>query len=413
MPVSEVTPQQFEPLYWSKRKTNIREAKILVVDDSALIRELIGACLMTDGYSNVCYAENGKDALDVIDLEVPDLIILDLEMPVMDGFELCQRLRARQDTKIIPILIQSGRDTASDITLAFEYGASDMVVKPIKKYEILARTKVHLEHYFFVQKLTDFHDRIANELEQARKLQLDLCPSKKELTNLESLYGLKIGWYYEPSSELGGDIGGIFPISEQKMAFFIADFAGHGVAASLNTFRLQSWLHSHPQLHEHPDKLLEKLNNFLYHSLKRESYATMLYGCMDFKKSELKYASAGTCSPLLQSPDVEQNFSLCNSTGMPLGLRENWQYQNKFLPFKRGAKLILYSDALVEVDVSPGKFLGEEGLKDEINNIWKEKQTPNSLLKELVSNFEKRLGNEAPDDLTIVYLENTGDNYDQ
>jgi len=409
MPVPETIAPQMEPLYWSKQKTNIRDAKILVVDDSALIRELIGACLMTDGYNNVCYAENGQDALEVISLEVPDLIILDLEMPVMDGFELCQKLRLRPDTKAIPILIQSGRDTASDITLAFEYGASDMVIKPIKKYEILARTKVHLEHYFFVQKLTDFHDRIASELEQARKLQLDLCPSKKELKNLETLYGIKIGWHYEPSSELGGDIGGMIPVNEHTLAFYIADFAGHGVAAALNTFRLQSWLYSQSKYFEYPSKLLEKLNNFLFHSLKKESYATMLYGCIDLKSNVLTYAAAGTQPPLLHTPENDHNFSLCNSNGMPLGLRENWTYSNRSLPFGIGTKLILYSDALVEVERRPGEFLGEEGLKEEVSNIWKEKPTPQDLINTIVTNFQSRLGTEAPDDLTIIYLENSGD----
>ncbi|MEP4192173.1 MAG: response regulator, partial [Sneathiella sp.] len=221
-----------------KHDIKIRNAKILVVDDSDLIRELIGACLMTDGYYNISYAENGQDALEVIELETPDLIILDLEMPVMDGFELCKELRARQKTASIPILIQSGRDTADDITRAFDYGASDMVVKPIKKFEILARTKVHLEHHFFVEKLTDFHNRVASELEQARKLQLDICPNEEELESFRTLYGLAVGWYYEPSSELGGDIGGIYPIDENHVAFFIADFSGHGVAAALNTFRM-------------------------------------------------------------------------------------------------------------------------------------------------------------------------------
>ena len=270
-----------------KHDIKIRNARILVVDDSDLIRELIGACLMTDGYYNICYAENGQDALEVIELETPDLIILDLEMPVMDGFELCKELRSRQSTASIPILIQSGRDTAADITRAFDYGASDMVVKPIKKFEILARTKVHLEHRFFVEKLTDFHDRVASELEQARKLQLDICPSEEELASFRDLYGLNIGWHYEPSSELGGDIGGLYPIDETHVAFFIADFSGHGVAAALNTFRMQTWLASLSQHYMQPDEMLKILNNFLYENLKRGTYATMLFGCIDLKGETL------------------------------------------------------------------------------------------------------------------------------
>ena len=132
---------------------DLTQAKILVVDDSPLIRELIGACLATDDYQNISYAGDGLDALEQIDKEMPDLIILDLEMPRMDGFEVCKRLRDNPKTANIPILIQSGRDTAADITRAFDYGASDMVVKPVKKFEILARTKVHLQKRMLLQKL--------------------------------------------------------------------------------------------------------------------------------------------------------------------------------------------------------------------------------------------------------------------
>jgi len=393
----------------SAHNVKIKNARILVVDDSDLIRELIGACLMTDGYYNICYAENGRDALEVIDLETPDLIILDLEMPVMDGFELTKELRSRTDTAAVPILIQSGRDTAADITRAFEYGASDMVVKPIKKFEILARAKVHLEHRFLVEKLTHFHDRVATELEQARRLQLDICPSEDELNSFNDLYGLNVGWHYEPSSELGGDIGGIYPIDETNIAFYIADFSGHGVAAALNTFRMQSWLASSAKLYKTPDKLLFHLNNFLNQNLSRGSYATMLFGCIDIAENTLTYASAGTQPPLIFNKDTSNSFELRSSHGMPLGLREGWSYDLKSEPFEQGSKLLLYSDALVEVEHMPGKFLGDEGLLEEVNEIWSlDDLEANQKLPELIRRFHIRAGKTADDDLTIICLEHLG-----
>ncbi|MBL4907123.1 MAG: SpoIIE family protein phosphatase [Sneathiella sp.] len=408
MPVIEKERVQLEPLYWAKQDVSILDARILVVDDSPLIRELIGACLMTEGYSNVCYAENGQDALDVIKLDKPDSIILDLEMPVMDGFELCKKLRSNPEMEHIPILIQSGRDTAADITRAFDYGASDMVVKPIKKFEILARTKVHLEHRFFVEKLTDFHDRVASELEQARQLQMDICPSAVELNDLQNRYGLNIGWHFEPSSELGGDIGGIYPVSETKVAFFLADFSGHGVAAALNTFRLQTKLISESSLYEQPEILLSKLNSFLNKTLRKGSYATMLFGCIDIREGELVYASAGTQQPLLQLPENGPDFSLCCSKGMPLGLLKSWRYERKTVPFGRGARFILYSDALVEVECRPGELLGDAGLKQEVSQIWKTPNAHTVQMQKIIQNFLNRLNGETPDDLTIIYLENTG-----
>jgi phosphoserine phosphatase RsbU/P len=395
---------------WPINQNRLIDAKILVVDDSPLIRELIGACLMTDGYKNISFAEDGEDALVKIAGEIPDLIILDLEMPKMDGFEVCKRLRASPETRNIPILIQSGRDTATDVTRAFEYGANDMVVKPIKKFEILARAKVHLENRFLLEKLTSFHDRVALELEQAKNLQLDICPSAEELSSYREQYGVKIGWHYEPSSELGGDIGGVFPVSDTKLAVYIADFSGHGVAAALNTFRMQTWLASASEDFDRPHILLEKLNNFLCKNLNKGSYATMLFCCLDLENGQLHYAAAGCQPPLLQLPDKSSNFEICDSRGMPLGLRENWQYRSTTLPFTPNTKFLLYSDALVEVETSPDVFLGDEGLRDEVSQIWRTKPNLTQRMHEVVKRFRSRLGGEPPDDLTIIYMENINEN---
>ncbi len=394
----------------ARERESIFSAKILVVDDSALIRELIGACLLSAGYSNIQYSQDGKEALNAVKKEVPDLIILDLEMPVMDGFEFCKALRSEPETRNVPILIQSGRDTAADITRAFEYGASDMVVKPIKKYEILARTKVHLENKLFVARLEAFHDRVASELEQARRLQLDICPTPAELNEYRQRLNLNIGWHYEPSSELGGDIGGIFPISENKVAFYIADFSGHGVAAALNTFRMQTWLASATHLYATPDKLLSKLNRFLHRNLASGSYATMMFFCLDLNKQELCYSAAGSQPPLIQDPEKSKEFQLASSHGMPLGLRANWDYTEIKIPFRENCKIMLYSDALVEVKTSDDTYLGDEGLRDEVNEIWTENLDPEEILKNLVTNFHRRLQDEEADDLTIIYLENRNKN---
>ncbi|WP_169569000.1 PP2C family protein-serine/threonine phosphatase [Sneathiella limimaris] len=403
---SNLSPETQELDLSNEEQSALFSSRILVVDDSMLIRELIGACLKAGGYQNVQFAVNGLEALEMIEEEIPDLIILDLEMPKMDGFEVCKKLRANPQTRNIPVLIESGRDTAADITKAFEFGASDMVVKPIKKYEILARTKVHLENKIYIARLQSFHDRVASELEQARKLQLDICPQQNDLKDFAERYNLDLGWHYEPSSELGGDIGGILPINEHQIAFYVADFSGHGVAASLNTFRMQTWLASASDLYAHPDQLFNELNNFLNKNLSTGSYATMLYFCLDVKEGELTYAIAGSQPPLLQNPATGPNFEIMSASGLPLGLQSGWQYKSQTIPFGANCKVIAYSDALVEVEAEHGGFLGDEGLRDDLNRHWSADQSGNQILESLVTNFHKLTFGEQPDDLTIIYLEN-------
>ncbi|GLQ06954.1 PP2C family protein-serine/threonine phosphatase [Sneathiella chinensis] len=400
-------PRPSPTLLSSRTGMDISHARILIVDDSPLIRELIGACLQTEGYRNIGYAENGQDALDVIEETEPDLIILDLEMPVMDGFTLCQKLRSKDATRDIPILVESGLDSATDITRAFEYGASDMIAKPIKKYEITARTRVHLEHHFFVRALTDYHNRVASELEQARHLQFDLCPSDDDLALLEHRYGVRIRSRYEPSSELGGDIWGVLPVSDSQLAFYIADFSGHGVAAALNTFRLQTCLATLSGHYDRPAVLLNRLNTFLYRILKSGSYATMLFACLDLEAGLIRFAGAGSQPPLHMGNQPPASLQFCNSHGMPLGLRPDWEYQEYTVPFDPDMQFMLYSDALIEVEDSTGAHLGESGLCLDMQDILAGPERADPV-KALAGRFASRLGSQAPDDLTIFLIARTG-----
>jgi len=96
---------------------------------------------------------------------------------------------------------------------------------------------------------------------------------------------------------------------------------------------------------------------------------------------------------------------------MPLGLRANWTYDTHQVPFGKGAKFLLYSDALVEVPSGPNEMLGDEGLQVEASNIWKEKPSLQLGITTLIRNYNKRLTSllQSPDDLTVILLENTNE----
>ena len=151
-----------------------KDGRILVVDDSSLSRDILGACLRGAGYHDLSFAGDGRQALEAIEAQAPDLIVLDLEMPVMDGFELCHHLRQMEVGKNLPVLIQSGRDSPDDLVRAFDCGASDMVLKPIKKFELLARVRVHLEKGLILRQLMEYRERVALELKTARDMQAAL-----------------------------------------------------------------------------------------------------------------------------------------------------------------------------------------------------------------------------------------------
>jgi two-component system KDP operon response regulator KdpE len=118
----------------------MRPALILFVDDEKAIQRTMVPLLRSRGYS-VTTAETGKDALAAIDAERPDLVVLDLGLPDMDGVVVCERIRARSD---VPILILSARLTEPDKIAALDRGADDYITKPFSPEELLARVRAAL-----------------------------------------------------------------------------------------------------------------------------------------------------------------------------------------------------------------------------------------------------------------------------
>jgi CheY-like chemotaxis protein len=107
----------------------MKPTKILVVDDEARVREMLEFRLRLFGYE-VLLAANGREALALASKEQPDLVLLDVMMPELDGFQVCTRLKQGEETKGIPVVMLTARADAKDVTRAFSSGAADYVVKP-------------------------------------------------------------------------------------------------------------------------------------------------------------------------------------------------------------------------------------------------------------------------------------------
>ena len=117
--------------------------RILIVDDTPANIQSLAATLKEKGYQ-ISVATNGKQALDVLARVPPDLILLDVMMPVMDGFETCRRLKASEQWRHIPVIFLTAKSETADLVQGFELGAVDYVAKPFNAHELLARVNTHL-----------------------------------------------------------------------------------------------------------------------------------------------------------------------------------------------------------------------------------------------------------------------------
>lgn len=131
---------------------------VLVVEDSALEREYIANILQTVNFTWVL-AGTGEEGLNLVKEKSIDVILLDIIMPGIDGYEVCKRLKKDEATKDIPVIFITGSDDIENLKKAFEVGGVDFISKPVNKYNVLARVKVHFENKQLIENLKSEIDK--------------------------------------------------------------------------------------------------------------------------------------------------------------------------------------------------------------------------------------------------------------
>ncbi|MCP4622338.1 MAG: PAS domain S-box protein, partial [bacterium] len=156
-----------------------KHIKILVVDDEADNLGVISGYLKDAGY-RCSVASNGNTALKRAARIEPGVILLDIKMPGMDGFEVCRRLKKIELTRSIPVIFLTALDDIESKILGFGAGGVDYITKPVQKEELLARVSTHLENYLYKNKLEQIVERRTEELEQTNKILSEEVDRRKE-----------------------------------------------------------------------------------------------------------------------------------------------------------------------------------------------------------------------------------------
>lgn len=344
-----------------QRNAAFYDSRILVVDDAALNRELIVSYLESAGFKNLEVAEDGNDALTKIDTFFPDIMILDLMMPEMDGIQVIKALRKNSKIRHLPIIVQTALSEPEQRIEAWASGANDVITKPIHRLELLSRIKVQLENAILLQELEDYHTLAQEDIDQAFEVQKSLLPSPDLIADLEKRHNITIDSLFVPSRFLSGDVWGILDIGPTQLAIWICDFSGKGIRAALHTFRLHTLIQEFKHCADDPGEIIDALNSRLISVMPSGQFSTFLVGVIDFEANLFTYTSASATHPLVYYPK-EKKFIVGDGTGVPLGVVERQSYPLRTMALPKGASLILYSDLLWESKAVPGVFLDANNL---------------------------------------------------
>jgi sigma-B regulation protein RsbU (phosphoserine phosphatase) len=375
------------------------ESRVLIVDDHAPNRLLLRALLGSLGVVHVDEAADGVDGLAAVERRRPDLVLLDVMMPRMDGYEMCRRLRETYPRTDLPVIFVTAVDTPSDRAACFAAGATDMVSKPINTAEVAARVGVHLENRALLHDLQAFQERIRHELDMARQVQAALVPTPAATQAIGERLGLVIDGTIETSSELGGDFWTVVDLGYGRLGLLVADFAGHGVPAALQVFQLSAVFSNLPHdLAEDPLAAMAELNRELRRVLTPGQYATAFYGVVNVAASSLRYVGAGAPDPLL----IDRGAAVpLDCSGPLLGAFDDAAYELVEVPFPPGATLLAFSDALTESCVDGVPVVDEAGVREWAVTAHAKRTDVATAVRD---RFQRHLLGAPPDDLTLVSL---------
>jgi serine phosphatase RsbU (regulator of sigma subunit) len=380
------------------------EAKklVLVVDDAPANLQIVHSILKADFKIQV--ATSGAKALDLVKTKPqPDLILLDVTMPEMDGYEVCVILKATSESRDIPVIFLTGKTEADDETKGFEVGAVDYIHKPFSPSVVKARVHTHLVLREAREQLARQLLDINNELEMAREIQLSILPRETP-----KIRGLEIVARYLPMSSVAGDFYDFIVVDEKHVGILIADVSGHGLPAALIASMLQVALAAQSSRASDPGQVLAGLNQSLCGKFKQH-FVTAAYVFVDLEKKSMSYAGAGH-PPLLLWRTSTGNASEVAENGLLLGLFPEQSYSVIEVPVEPGDKVVLYTDGILETKSPSEQEYGVDLLKGflESNHNLRGDLFADSLLDELSNWSEHPKGQEQGDDITFLTIDFQG-----
>jgi len=371
---------------------------VLLVDDAPANIQVVNS-ILKDAY-RIRVATNGPKALELAKgTPAPDLILLDIVMPEMDGYEVCSRLKAAPETRDIPVIFLTGKTETDDETKGFEVGAVDYIHKPFSPPIVKARVQTHLVLRGIREQLAQQLQAIRSELETARKIQLSILPRE-----IPRIVGLDIAARYVPMTAVAGDFYDFIVVDEKRLGILVADVSGHGMPAALISSMLKIALAAQAAQARDPAAVLSGLNQALCGKFQGH-YVTAAYALVDMEKRSICYAGAGH-PPLLLRNRSNGSTREITENGLFLGSFPKATYSAVEVPFKEGDWGVLYTDGILEATDSSKQEFGADRFKLflESHRDLGVDQFVDALLDELSNWSDRASGREAEDDVTVLAI---------
>ncbi|MBF0357236.1 MAG: fused response regulator/phosphatase [Magnetococcales bacterium] len=373
--------------------SNTDKQTILVVDDTAENLDVLKGALLPD--FKVRLAPNGKVALKAANVKPhPDLVLLDIMMPIMDGFEVCRRLKASEATKDIPVIFVTAKTGEDDELEGLKLGAVDYITKPISIPIVRARVNAHLELRKSKQQLDRHNKRLLYERELIEKIIL-------KMRDADVFDNRNLRYLISPVEETAGDMLISTFTPDGRQLVLLGDFTGHGLPAAIGGPLVTYILYELAMRGESGESILSVINSQLYARLPTGIFfAAFFLEISPERDIATIWNAAIPDGVVLRKGDIVKQLP---SNLLPLGVTssiDTAKAANK-IPLETGDRIFIFSDGIVEARGNNREMFGYKRIEDYIKQL----ALADENFKELLSLLNNHVGSSIhDDDITLAEI---------
>lgn len=390
----------------------VKGSKILVVDDEPVNVELLEAHLSGAEYE-VVTAYGGVEALEKVESEKPDLILLDVMMPGLNGFDVCKILKEKEETMFIPVVMVTALRELEDKIKGIESGADDFLTKPVNSLELITRVKSLLRIKYLHDELIERKLRqlraekelLQRELKIAREIQRsflpDVCP------NIE---GMDLATLTLPAGEVRNNFHDFVPVSRNKLGLVVAHVSGSGIPAVLFMALSRALIRANAISNPNVSDAIHKANDLIINDIVDVGsgvFVSLFYALIDLKERSLTYVGVEDNQPVIIEGGTTGDLIVLEAKGAPLGVSNALNIEENSTSLSTGDTVVLYTDGVVKSLNEKREEFDKKGLMALIEN------NQDSHAQDLIQKIKEEVllftGNTSrSDDITLIALKDKG-----
>ena len=369
---------------------------LLVVDDNSVNRLVLGRYLQQQGHT-VAYAENGRQAVDMLRAQPFEMMLLDIEMPEMNGYQVLEEMRSDARLRDMPIIVTSALDEMDSVVQCIQMGAEDYLTKPIDQVLLKARIDASLEKKRLRDGQRDLLRKMEAELDFARNVQRSILPAQ-----LPRAIGCDFGAVMIPARAVSGDFYEFIELDDNRVVVVVGDVSDKGVPAALFMALTYSLINTEARRMPSPREVLANVNRYLLNMNEAGMFVTVLYGILDRAAREFWYARAGHDQPIVLDADG-QPLEIERKAGQVLGILPAPDLDEARITLPANSTLLLFTDGATEAMDVDGQLFGLARLRAALQA---NRHSPAQDICTAVQNVIEDYSDHQPprDDVTLVVI---------